>query len=139
MEEGRVFDVSALKVGLDLIHPICEVLLVGTREGEDTTRVDTDTFDGELFSREVTTLDEESLVDVVWDARVELDLDLEPLIGEDLTTHVAAVDNAMSRQCAQVDVELERYLADVLDKEVTGLALVVGNLTEVNRVRRQLV
>lgn len=139
MEEGRVFDVSALKVGLHLIHPVCEVLLVGTREGEDTTRVDTDTFDGELFSREVTTLDEESLVDIVRDARVELDLDLEPLIGEDLTTHVAAVDNAMSRQCAQVDVELERYLADVLDKEVTGLALVVGNLTEVNRVRRQLV
>lgn len=114
-------------------------MLVGTGEGEDAARVDTNALDGELFCWEVTTLDEEGLVNVIGDAGIELNLDLEPLIGEDLAARVNTFDHTRPRQSAEVDVELERHLANVLDEEVTRLALVVGYLTKVNLVGRELV
>ena len=85
----------------------------------------------------MTTLDEECLHDVVGDSREELDLDLEALVGENLAGHMAALDDSLSRQGAQVDVELERHLADILDKEVSRLALVVSNLAVVKAVSVQ--
>jgi len=82
----------------------------------------------------VTAFNQERLVDVVGDAWEELDTDLEALICEHFAGHVAALDDALAREGAQVDVELEGHLADVLNKEVSWLALVVGNFAEVKVV-----
>ena len=96
MEQGRVLDLTALEHGLDAVATLTEVNLVDAREGKDTTWVDTNALDGELLCWEVTTLNEEGLLDVVWNAREEFDLDLEALLCQHFTSHMAALDHSLS-------------------------------------------
>lgn len=137
LEEGRILDLFVLKQGLDAVAPFTEVNLVGSWERKETSWIDSDAFDGELFGWEVTALHEERLIDVVGDAREELDLDFESFLSQNLARHVAALDYSRSRQRAQVYVEFEGHFADVLNEEVSWLALVVGNLTKVDLVGAQ--
>ena len=96
MEQGRVLHFTTLEHRLDAVATLTEVNLVHAREGKDTTWVDTDALDGELLCWEVTTLNEEGLLDVVWNAREEFDLDLEALLCQHFTSHVAALDHSLS-------------------------------------------
>jgi hypothetical protein len=82
----------------------------------------------------VSTLDQEHLVNVVRDAREELDRDLESLASDDFALDWSALNNAWSRDRRQVDIEFERHFANVLDVEVFRGAFVVGNFTEVEFV-----
>ena len=50
---------------------------------------------------------------------------------------MAALDHTLSRQSAQVDIELESNFTDVLDEEVTRLGFVVSDLAEVELVGTQ--
>ena len=137
MEESSVLDLTLFELGLDSLRSLNEVGLVHSGERKHTAWIDAHTLDGELLGREVTTLNQEELVDVVRDAREELDLDLELLLGQDFAGHVAALDYTLSRQGAQVNVELERNLANILNEEVTRLILVVCNFSEVKLVGAQ--
>ena len=138
MEESRVLDLVFLQQRLHTVRPLREVDLVDARERQDATWVDSNTLNSELLSREVTTLNKEGLVDVVGDAGEEFHLNLEALLGQHLASHVTALDDSLAAQRAQVDVELEGDLSDVLDEKVTRLALVVGNLSEVELVGAEL-
>ena len=96
MEEGRVLNVASLEHRLDSVAALVEVELVDAREGQDAAGVDTDALDGELLSREVTTLNKECLLDVVGDAGEEFDLDLEALLSQNFASHMAAFDDSLS-------------------------------------------
>ena len=82
----------------------------------------------------MTALYEERFINIVWDSWVELDRDFEAFISKDFAGHVTTLDDALTWESAQVNVELERYFADVFNKEVSWLTLVVGNFTEVKIV-----
>lgn len=85
------------------------------------------------------TLHEEELIDVGWDPWEEFDDDLVFLTGGDLASHGMTVDDAWPGDSAQVDIEGKGNLADVLNEELLGALLVVGDLTVVKLSGRQLV
>jgi len=82
----------------------------------------------------VTALYEKRFINIVWDSWLELDRDFKAFISKDFAGHVTALDDALTWESAQVNVELERYFPDVFDKEVSWLTLVVGNFTKVKIV-----
>jgi hypothetical protein len=108
-----------------------ELILVDAGERQQAARVDTHSLDGEALSGEMSTLDEEAFADVVGDSGEEFDGDFELLTGDDFTAHLAAFEDSGAGDGSKVDVELEGNLTDILDEEVLGDGLVVGDLAEV--------
>lgn len=85
IEEGCVVDLLVFELSANRVKALLVLGVVAARERQQATGVDTDRTHGETLSWEVTALDQEHLVDVVWDPGEEPDRDLELLTCQDLT------------------------------------------------------
>ena len=137
VEESSVLDFSLFQHRFDSLASFIKFELVDSWERKDTSRVNTNSFNSKLLGWKVTALYEERLVNVVGDSWVELDRYFETFISKNFASHVTAFNDALARESAQVNVELKRHLADVFNEEVSWLAFVVSNLTEVKIVRAE--
>mmetsp|Transcript_39618 Transcript_39618/g.60631 ORF Transcript_39618/g.60631 Transcript_39618/m.60631 type:complete len:241 (+) Transcript_39618:9722-10444(+) len=129
VEGSGVSAFSTLQSVLSLIDSGSVVFVALAREGEEAAGVNTDGLDLEALCGEVATLHKQHFVDVVGHSREELDDDLETLACDNLTSHVAALDDARPRHGRKVDVELEGHLSNVLDVELLGGRLVIRDLS----------
>ena len=78
-------------------------------------------------------------MNVVRDAWEKLDLDFKLFASDNFALHVVALYHAWSRNSRQVDVKLERHLANVFDVEVFGGGFIVRYFTVIELVSGEFV
>lgn len=120
VELSRVVNLLVLELRAYLIKSALELVLLRARERQQAARVDTHSLDRESLSWEVGALNQKHLTNVVGHTSEELNGDLEFLASQDLTLHGRALNEARSRNGAQINRELKGHLANILNEEVAG-------------------